>query len=177
MSFDKLSEMVSFVTQDNFLFNVSVFENIKVGNPNATDEEVYAAAKRAMCDEFIGKLENGYHSTAGEAGAKLSGGEKQRISIARAMLKNANIIILDEATANIDPENEFFIQEAISQLAKGKTVIIIAHKLATIEHADKIIVIDDGMIVQNGNHASLSEEYGIYKEFINLRKNAESWSI
>ncbi len=174
---DNLLENISVVFQKVYLFEDTIENNIKFGKPDATREEVIEVAKKAKCHDFIINLDHGYETVIGEGGGTLSGGEKQRISIARAMLKDANIVILDEATANIDPENEFYIQQAISELVKGKTVIIIAHKLATIEHADNIIVIDDGQIVQSGNHNKLSKEDGIYKEFIELRKNAESWSI
>ena len=136
LSIRQLSELVSFVTQDNFLFNCSLKENIRLGNPNATDEEVYAAAKAACCDEFIVRLDKGYDTPAGDAGKRLSGGEKQRIAIARAILKNAPIVILDEATAFTDPQNEDKIQKSIMALSKGKTLLVIAHRLSTIQNAD-----------------------------------------
>ena len=177
MPLAQLSEYVSFVTQDNFLFRCSLLENIRLGNPHATDEEVKAAARAAQCEEFIRKLPQGYDTPAGEAGKRLSGGEKQRISIARAILKNAPIIILDEATASIDPENEHLIQQALSQLTCGKTVITIAHRLATIEQADQILVLDDGRLVQQGTHAELAGIPGKYKEFMDIRKQSEGWSI
>ena len=140
LSIRQLSELVSFVTQDNFLFNCSLKENIRLGNPNATDEEVYAAAKAACCDEFIVRLDKGYDTPAGDAGKRLSGGEKQRIAIARAILKNAPIVILDEATAFTDPQNEDKIQKSIIALSKGKTLLVIAHRLSTIQNADQIVV-------------------------------------
>ena len=136
-----------------------------------------AAAKKARCHDFIMSLPEGYQTVIGEGGSTLSGGEKQRVSIARAILKNANIVILDEATASIDPENEHLIQQAISELTIGKTVIVIAHRLATIEHADQILVVDDGRIVQKGTHNQLIRQEGIYKRFINIREQAEGWSI
>ena len=132
---------------------------------------------RAQIDDFIMSLPEGYQTVIGEGGSTLSGGEKQRVSIARAILKNANIVILDEATASIDPENEHLIQQAISELTIGKTVIVIAHRLATIEHADQILVVDDGRIVQKGTHNQLIRQEGIYKRFINIREQAEGWSI
>ena len=141
LSIRQLSELVSFVTQDNFLFNCSLKENIRLGNPNATDEEVYAAAKAACCDEFIVRLDKGYDTPAGDAGKRLSGGEKQRIAIARAILKNAPIVILDEATAFTDPQNEDKIQKSIMALSKGKTLLVIAHRLSTIQNADQIVVL------------------------------------
>ncbi len=135
------------------------------------------AAKKACCHDFIMKLPNGYDTVIGEGGGTLSGGEKQRISIARAMLKNAPIIILDEATASIDPENEHLIQNAIAELTKGKTIITIAHRLATIENADQILVVDNGRIVQKGRHTELMAQEGMYRRFINIRRKAEEWSI
>lgn len=177
MPLEQLSEYVSFVTQDNFLFRCSLLENIRLGNPKATDEEVKAAAKAAQCEEFINKLPQGYDTPAGEAGKRLSGGEKQRIAIARAILKNAPIIILDEATASIDPENEYLIQQAISELTRGKTIITIAHRLATIQNADQILVVDDGRIAECGTHDELIQKEGIYKKFTEIREQAEGWRI
>lgn len=173
----QLSEYVSFVTQDNFLFRCSLMDNIRLGDPNATDEQVYAAAKAAQCEEFINKLPQGYDTPAGETGKRLSGGEKQRVSIARAMLKDAPIVILDEATASIDPENEHLIQSAISELTKGKTIITIAHRLATIESADNILVVDNGRVVESGTHAELIAQEGRYRDFVKIREKAEGWRI
>ena len=135
------------------------------------------AAKKACCHDFITKLPQGYDTVIGEGGGTLSGGEKQRISIARAILKNAPVIILDEATASVDPENEHLIQEALTQLTRGKTVLTIAHRLATIEQADQILVVDDGRIVQQGTHGQLIEEDGLYRRFMQARQQAEGWSI
>ena len=165
------------VFQNVYLFHDTVRSNIRFGKPDATDEEVIEAAKKARCHEFILALPDGYDTVIGEGGGTLSGGEKQRISIARAILKNAPFIILDEATASIDPENEHLIQQALSQLTCGKTVITIAHQLATIEQADQILVLDDGRLVQQGTHAELADVPGKYKEFMDIRKQSEGWSI
>lgn len=155
MPLSQLSELVSFVTQDNFLFRCSLLENIRLGNPNASDEAVKAAARAAQCEEFIQKLPQGYDTPAGEAGKRLSGGEKQRIAIARMMLKNAPIVILDEATAFTDPENENKIQQSIAALTKGKTLLVIAHRLSTIKDADHIVVLKNGAILAEGNQEEL----------------------
>ena len=174
---DSLLTNISMVFQNVYLFHDTVRANILFGKPDSTEEEMIDAAKKARCHEFIMALPNGYDTVIGEGGGTLSGGERQRISIARAILKNAPIIILDEATASIDPENEHLIQQALSELTRGKTVITIAHRLATIEQADKILVIDDGRIVQQGTHAELANIPGKYKEFIDIRKKSEGWSI
>jgi len=160
---NELAKKISYVAQDNFLFKTSLFENIRMGNPHASDEEVYRAARLARCDTFIARLENGYDTDSGEAGNKLSGGEKQRIAIARAILKNAPIIILDEATAFTDPENEAEIQKAFNELAKDKTLIVIAHRLSTIKHADQIVVLKDGIIHKIGTHNELLATNGLYQ--------------
>ncbi len=177
MPLSQLSEYVSFVTQDNFLFRCSLLENIRLGDPGATDEQVKAAARAAQCEEFIAKLTQGYNTPAGEAGKRLSGGEKQRIAIARMMLKNAPIIILDEATAFTDPENEHLIQQAISALTRGKTIITIAHRLATVQNADQILVVEDGRIAEHGTHAELVQQDGLYRRFTTIREQAEGWHI
>ena len=177
MPISQLSEYVSFVTQDNFLFRGSLLENIRLGDPNAGDEEVMAAARAAQCEEFISKLPQGYNTPAGEAGKRLSGGEKQRIAIARAMLKDAPVIILDEATAYIDPENEDRLQKAIEALTRNKTIIMIAHRLKTVRHADRILVIDHGRIVQQGKHEELITEPGIYADFIGGKKQTVDWKL
>ncbi|MDF2923868.1 MAG: multidrug transporter permease [Paenibacillaceae bacterium] len=174
---DQLADTVSFVTQDNYLFNCSLMENIRLGNPSATDGEVIQAAKAACCDEFIRGLEYGYDTKAGEAGGKLSGGEKQRISIARAILKNAPIVILDEATAFTDPENEDQLQRSIRALTKGKTLLVIAHRLSTIRNADRIIVMDHGRIVQTGPHGELLETCGLYKRMWESHIGAKTWAV
>ena len=174
---DSLLKNISMVFQKVYLFNDTIKNNILFGNPNASDNEVINAAIKAHCHEFISKLPNGYDTIIGDGGATLSGGEKQRISIARAILKDSPIIILDEATASVDPENEHLIQNAISSLTKGKTVIVIAHRLATIQDADQILVIDNGDVVQKGNHLELINQDGIYKNFINIKESAEGWSI
>lgn len=177
MTCDSLLRNISMVFQKVYLFHDTIENNIRFGNPDATQEEIIDAAKKARCHDFIMTLPNGYQTVIGEGGSTLSGGEKQRISIARAILKNANIVILDEATASIDPENEHLIQQAISELTIGKTVIVIAHRLATIEHADQILVVDNGQIVQKGTHNQLIHQEGIYKRFINIREQTEGWSI
>lgn len=174
---DSLLKNISMVFQKVYLFNDTIKNNILFGNPNASDNEVIDAAIKAHCHEFISKLPNGYDTIIGDGGATLSGGEKQRISIARAILKDSPIIILDEATASVDPENEHLIQNAISSLTKGKTVIVIAHRLATIQDADQILVIDNGDVVQKGNHLELINQDGIYKNFINIKESAEGWCI
>lgn len=177
MPLSQLSEYVSFVTQDNFLFRCSLLENIRLGNPDATEEEMIDAAKKARCHDFIMALPNGYDTVVGEGGGTLSGGEKQRISIARAILKNAPIIILDEATASIDPENEHLIQQAISALTRGKTIITIAHRLSTVQNADQILVVDDGRIAHHGTHDQLVKQEGLYQRFTAIRQQAEGWRI
>lgn len=158
ISFKQLAEEISFVSQDNFLFDVSIRDNIRLGKPNATDEEIIAAAKAAHCHEFITALPEGYNTKAGEAGGAMSGGERQRITLARAILKPASTIILDEATAYADPENEALIQEAISHLVKGKNLVIVAHRLNTIKQAHQIILIDKGRIIAKGRHDELMKE-------------------
>ena len=177
LSIRQLSELVSFVTQDNFLFNCSLKENIRLGNPNATDEEVYAAAKAACCDDFIVRLEKGYDTPAGDAGKRLSGGEKQRIAIARAILKNAPIVIFDEATAFTDPQNEDKIQKSIMALSKGKTLLVIAHRLSTIQNADQIVVLKKGQIVDCGKQGELLERCPLYADMWQAHIGAKNWSV
>ena len=174
---DSLLANISMVFQNVYLFNDTVRANICFGKPDATEDEMIEAAKKARCHDFIMSLPKGYDTVVGEGGGTLSGGEKQRVSIARAILKNAPIIILDEATASIDPENEHLIQQAISELTKGKTVITIAHRLATVENADRILVVDDGTIAECGTHEELIKRDGIYKRFTEIREKAEGWHI
>lgn len=174
---DSLLNNISMVFQNVYLFHDTVRNNIRFGKPDASDEEIIMAAKAARCHEFIQALSDGYDTVIGEGGDTLSGGEKQRISIARAILKDAPVIILDEATASIDPENEHLIQEAITELTRGKTVISIAHRLATIENADQILVVDDGRIVQRGTHDVLVKEEGLYRRFVQVRQKAEGWKM
>ncbi|XTB05238.1 ABC transporter ATP-binding protein/permease [Treponema denticola] len=166
----------SIVFQDVVLFNDTVYNNILIGSRNATREQVLAAAKAAQCDSFIEKLPQGYDTEIGENGYTLSGGERQRLSIARALLKDAPIILLDEATAALDPENETLIQHAISTLIKNKTVIVIAHRLRTVETADKIIVLNKGTIAETGTHSELMEKDGIYREMYRLQRESDQWS-
>ena len=174
---DSLLKNISMVFQNVYLFHDTLRNNIKFGKPDATDEEMMAAAKAARCHEFITALPQGYDTVVGEGGSTLSGGEKQRVSIARAMLKNARVILLDEATASVDPENERDIQRAISALVEGKTIVTIAHRLSTVERADQILVISEGRLVQQGTHKELLAREGVYKSFIGLREKAEHWSL
>jgi ATP-binding cassette subfamily B protein len=174
---DSLMENFSFVFQNVYLFHDTIANNIRFGQPEASMDAVIAAAKKACCHDFIMSLPDGYDTVIGEGGASLSGGEKQRISIARAMMKDAPVIFLDEATANVDPENENELMRAIQALTEEKTVIMIAHRLKTVEHADQILVIDHGRIVQQGTHESLMAEDGIYKTFIGERREAASWKV
>ena len=168
---------MSFVFQDVTLFNDTVFNNIRVGNMNATEEQVMAAAKAAYFDEFIQRLPDGYQTVLGENDSTLSGGERQRIAIARAIIKDAPIIVLDEATAFSDPENEYLIQKAFEKLMQGKTVIIIAHRLSTIRNADKIIVVEKGHLIEEGNHDELVATGGRYAQMWNHYTEAIGWKI
>ena len=174
---DSLMENFSFVFQSVYLFHDTIANNIRFGRPEAPMEEVIEAAKKACCHDFIQELPDGYDTMIGEGGASLSGGEKQRISIARAMMKDAPVIFLDEATANVDPENENELMQAIQALTAKKTVIMIAHRLKTVEHADQILVVDHGQIVQQGTHEELFAREGIYKDFISERREAASWRV
>lgn len=176
-SMDSLMSNFAFVFQTVYLFADTIENNIKFGRPEATHEEVVKAAKKACCHEFISKLPDGYNTVIGEGGATLSGGEKQRISIARAIMKDAPVIILDEATANVDPENEKELIEAVDALTKEKTIIMIAHRLKTVRHADQIVVVDQGQIVQKGTHEELMQQEGIYRRFVDSREQAVSWKI
>lgn len=177
MSTEQLLSKIAMVFQDVYLFHDTIANNIKMGNENATMEEVAAAAKKASCHEFIMSLPVGYDTMVGEGGSTLSGGEKQRISIARALLKDAPIILLDEATASLDPENEVLIQSAISALVHDKTVIIVAHRLQSITNADQIVVLDDGQIIENGTHEALLQKGGMYARLWEDQSKAGSWRI
>ena len=177
MTCDTLLRYISIVFQHVYLFHDTILNNIRFGRPEASFEEIKEAAKKAACHEFIENLPNGYNTMLGEGGSTLSGGEKQRLSIARAILKDAPIVILDEATASVDPENEHFIQQAISALVKGKTLIVIAHRLNTIQFADNILVIDQGKLVQQGTHGQLIKEEGIYKDFQKILNKTSNWQL
>lgn len=174
---DALMANFSFVFQNVYLFHDTIANNIRFGHPEASMDAVIEAAKKACCHDFISALPDGYETVIGEGGATLSGGERQRISIARAMMKDAPVIFLDEATANVDPENENELMKAIQTLTHEKTVIMIAHRLKTVEHADQILVIDHGRIVQSGTHEELLKEDGIYRRFVGERKEAASWKV
>lgn len=173
----ELMEQISMVFQRVYLFQDTIYNNISMGKPDATEEEVYEAAKKARCYDFIMALPDGFQTVIGEGGATLSGGEKQRISIARCILKDAPIVILDEATASVDTDNESYIQEAINELVNGKTLLVIAHRLNTICQADQILVIADGRISEQGTHDELIAKAGIYQDFVNIRKNSSGWSL
>ena len=174
---EKLLSAYSIVFQDVTLFNNTVMENIRIGRQNATDEEVLAAAREAQCDEFVGKLPEGYQTMIGENGSALSGGERQRISIARALLKDSPVILLDEATASLDAENETHIQRAISRLVKGKTVLIIAHRMRTVEGADKLVLLKDGKVAEQGSPEELLAKGGIYSKMCQLQQQSGEWRI
>ncbi|MBR1753149.1 MAG: ATP-binding cassette domain-containing protein, partial [Ruminococcus sp.] len=176
-SMDALMKNYSFVFQRVYLFADTIANNIRFGQPDAPMEKVIDAAKKACCHDFIMQLPDGYDTVIGEGGASLSGGEKQRISIARAIMKDAPVIILDEATANVDPENEADLINAINALTKEKTIIMIAHRLKTVRTADRILVIDSGKIVQSGTHDTLMSQDGIYKSFVQSRREAASWRL
>ena len=173
----ELMEQISFVSQYNFLFNMSLRDNIRIGKPDATDKEVEWAASQAGCDEFIARFPQGYDTNAGDAGARLSGGERQRIAIARAILKNAPIVILDEATAFTDPENEDKLQQSIDRLTQGKTLIVIAHRLSTIMYADQILVLEDGQITARGTHEQLLTSSETYLDMWKAHISAMDWSM
>ena len=174
---EQLNQNIAYVAQDNFLFNESVRENIRKGNLAATDEEVENIAKASGCHEFIMKLENGYDTVVGSSGGHLSGGERQRIAIARAMLKNAPVLVLDEATAFADPENEAAVQRAFERLAEGRTVIMIAHRLTTVQNADRIYVLKDGKIAEEGTHAQLMEQNGLYHNMYDEYRTSIAWKV
>ena len=173
----QLSREISFVTQDNFLFDCSLKENIRLGRPGASDEEVFAAARAAQCEEFIGRLEHGWDTAAGDAGKQLSGGERQRIAIARAILKDAPIVILDEATAFTDSENEDKIQRSIMALSKCKTLLVIAHRLSTIQNANQIVVLEKGQIVDRGTQRELLSRCPLYQALWAAHVGAQTWAV
>ena len=173
----QLSREISFVTQDNFLFDCSLKENIRLGRPGASDEEVFAAARAARCEEFVSRLEHGWDTAAGDAGKQLSGGERQRIAIARAILKDAPVVILDEATAFTDPENEDKIQRSIMALSKGKTLLVIAHRLSTIQNADQIVVLEEGEIVDRGTQSELLGRCPLYQTLWAAHVGAQDWAV
>lgn len=174
---ESLMQYMSFVFQDVTLFNDTIINNIRLGNPNATDEQVIAAAKAAYCDEFVQDMPEGYQTVLGENGSTLSGGERQRISIARALLKDAPIILLDEATASLDPENEVLVQKAIAKLVEGKTVIMIAHRLRTVVDADQILVLENGRLVENGTHKELMDKKGLYQKLYRIQQESLGWTV
>lgn len=174
---EKLLQQISIVFQDVTLFNDTIENNIRIGNPAATDDEVWAAAKTACCDDFVCALPDGYQTLLGENGGTLSGGERQRISIARAILKDAPIILLDEATAALDPENEVMVQRAISRLVRGKTTLVIAHRLKTIADADNIVVLEDGRVAEQGAHSTLLARDGVYKKLFTIQWQTAAWSL
>ena len=174
---ENLMQKMSFVFQDVTLFNDTIFNNIQMGNPNATKEQVFAAAKAAYCDEFVRNMPDGYNTLLGENGSTLSGGERQRISIARALLKDSPIILLDEATASLDPENEVFVQKAIAKLVENKTVIIIAHRLRTVADADQILVLDNGKLVESGTHSELMKKNGLYYKLYHIQQERVGWTV
>lgn len=174
---ESLMEQVSMVFQRVYLFADTVENNIKFGCPDATHEQVVEAAKKACCHDFISALPEGYNTVIGEGGATLSGGEKQRISIARCLLKDAPIVIFDEATANVDPENEDQLQKAMEALTREKTVLMIAHRLKTVRSADQILVLDQGRIVQKGTHDELIQQAGIYRDFVSERTESSRWTL
>lgn len=176
-SMDSLMQNFSFVFQNVYLFKDTIANNIRFGNPSASMEDVISAAKKARCHDFIMKLPQGYETVIGESGGTLSGGERQRLSIARAIMKDSPVIILDEATANVDPENEKELMDAIDELTKEKTIIMIAHRLKTVQNADRILVVDKGTIAEQGTHEDLVKLGGIYSRFIDSRKQAVSWKL
>ena len=174
---DALMDKVSFVFQDTFLFKQSILDNIRMGNPDATEEQVIAAAKAARCHEFIEQFPNGYHTVIGSTGVHLSGGERQRIAIARAIVKDAPIIVLDEATAFSDPENEYLIQKAFEKLIQNKTVVMIAHRLSTIRNADQILVMEKGCLIESGTHDELLKKGGKYAQMWSSYTESINWKI
>ena len=177
MSVEALNDQISYVAQEQFLFNMSLLENIRLGRPEATDQEVQAAAEKAQCSEFLARLEKGIHTMSGDGGKMLSGGERQRISLARAILKNAPIVVLDEATAFMDPENEEKMNEAIAEVIRGKTVIVIAHRLHSIVHSDQICVLNQGELSDAGTHAELLGRCPAYQKLWQAAKDSAQWAV
>lgn len=174
---DTFYKLISEVFQDVYLFDDTIYNNIKIGNPEATDEDINKVVEQSQCLEFINEFPKGIHTKVGEGGSKLSGGQKQRISIARALLKDAPIVLLDEATASLDPENEIYIQRAIQELVRSKTVVVIAHKLSTIQNAHQILVLKEGEIAERGNHKELLQKEGIYRKMWDIQKQANGWKV
>ncbi|ROI04927.1 ABC transporter ATP-binding protein [Chryseobacterium sp. G0240] len=174
---DAFYKLISEVFQDVYLFDDTIYNNIKIGKPDATEKEIFYAMEQAQCLEFVSEFPEGIHTKVGEGGSKLSGGQKQRISIARALLKDAPIVLLDEATASLDPENEIYIQRAIQELVRSKTVVVIAHKLSTIQNAHQIIVLNEGKIAEKGNHRELLEKNGIYRKMWDIQKRSNGWKV
>ena len=174
---ETLLKSYSMVFQDVVLFRDTILENIRLGRRGATDEEVLAAAKAAQCDDFVGKLPQGYQTMVGENGSTLSGGERQRISIARALLKDAPVVLLDEATASLDVENESAVQTALSRLLRGKTVLIIAHRMRTVAGADKVVVLEQGRVAQQGAPAELMTQGGLYRRMVELQNQTARWQL
>lgn len=177
MSPQNVYGLISEVFQDVYLFDDTIYENIKIGKPEASEVEIMQAAEKAQLFEFINALPEGLHTKVGEGGNKLSGGQKQRISIARALLKDAPIVLLDEATASLDPENEIYIQRAIQELVQDKTVIVIAHKLASIRQADQILVLNHGKIAESGKHDDLMKQEGLYARFWETQQKTSGWKV
>ena len=177
MSVEALNDQISYVSQEQFLFNMSLLENIRLGKTDATDEEVLAAAEKAQCMEFLARLPQGIHTMAGDGGKQLSGGERQRISLARAILKDAPIVVLDEATAFMDPENEEKMNAAIAEIIKGKTVIVIAHRLHSIVNADQICVLNNGRVAGIGRHETLLESCPEYKKLWQAAEGSAAWGV
>ncbi|AZA76149.1 ABC transporter ATP-binding protein [Chryseobacterium sp. G0186] len=174
---DTFYKLISEVFQDVYLFDDTIYNNIKIGNPEATDEDIHKVVEQSQCLEFINEFPKGIHTKVGEGGSKLSGGQKQRISIARALLKDAPIVLLDEATASLDPENEIYIQRAIQELVRSKTVVVIAHKLYTIQNAHQILVLNEGEVAERGNHEELLQKQGIYRKMWDIQKQSNGWKV
>ena len=177
MSLESLNDRISYVAQEQFLFHMSILENIRLGRPSATDQEVIEAAKKAQCMEFIDRLPEGIHTSAGDGGKELSGGERQRISLARAILKDAPVVVLDEATAFMDPQNEEKMNRAIAEVIRGKTVVVIAHRLYTITGADQICVLDQGNLAAVGKHEELLHSCAEYQKLWRAAEGSRNWKV